>query len=104
VCNERDLDRRYKLLTLTDRAPPESNHVNLVRILSGEELFTTVMICNIPIRFNQVDMLALINKHNQGNFDYFYQPMDLKTNCNRGFAYINFTHPNHIVSFYLEFQ
>jgi len=30
--------------------------------------------------------------------------MDLRTNCNRGFAYINFTHPYHIVSFYLEFQ
>jgi len=102
--DQKDFERRFKLLTLTDRPPPTSNHLNIINILSGEEMHTTVMICNIPIRFSQIDMLALINKHNFGTYDYYYQPMDLRTNCNRGFAYINFTHPYYIVSFYMEFQ
>jgi hypothetical protein len=67
-----EFERRYKLLTLTDRPPPDSNHLNLINILCGIEIYTTLMICNIPIRFSQMDMIALMNKHNYGTYDYFY--------------------------------
>lgn len=65
---------------------------------------TTLMIKNIPIRFLQADMLKLLNRNNRGKYDYFYLPMDLKTQCSVGFAFINFVDPLFILDFYLEFN
>jgi len=65
---------------------------------------TTLMIKNIPVKFLQGDMLKLIDKNFMGKYDYFYLPMDLKTQCSVGFAFINMLHPLYILDFYLEFQ
>ena len=73
-----EFERRFKLLTLTDRPPPTNNHLNIINILNGQVMHTTVMICNIPVKFLQTDMLALINKQNSGTYDYFYLPVDIK--------------------------
>ena len=49
-------------------------------------------------------MLKLLNRNFKGRYDYFYLPMDLKTQCSVGFAFINFTDALFILDFYLKFH
>lgn len=102
---------------------PKNNQINLEKILlasqqpdgalnrpefieDDEEVLslTTLMIKNIPVKFLQGDMLTLIDKNFTGKYDYFYLPMDLKTQCSVGFAFINMLHPLYILDFFLEFH
>jgi hypothetical protein len=62
------------------------------------------MIKNIPMKFLQQDVLALINPRFYGKYNYFYLPMDLKTQNSVGYAFINFIDPLFILDFYLSFQ
>ena len=43
---------------------------------------TTVMIKNIPNRYNKSMLLRTINKKHAGKFDFFYLPIDFKVNPN----------------------
>ena len=74
--------------------------------VGGDDLLaqTTLMLKNIPVRFNQHLMLQLIDEKFAGCYDYFYLPKDLKTQGSVGFAFINFVHPVCILRFYHEFQ
>ena len=65
---------------------------------------TTLMIRNIPIKFSQTDLMALVNEKFEGQYDYFYLPKDLKTQCGVGFAFINMADPLFILDFFLEFN
>ena len=80
-----------------------SNEINLMELLQGADTRTTIMLKNIPNKFNQQTVLDLINKCHEGRYDYFYLPMDLKTQCNVGYAFINFAHPLFILDFFSQF-
>ena len=65
---------------------PKVRNIDFDRLLNArdnndEEILgqTTLMIRNVPIRFDQVGMLALINKKFANKFNYFYLPKDLRT-------------------------
>lgn len=89
---------------------PKNNQIDFFRVLWAKENddevqgLTTLMIKNIPIRILQTDMLKLIDRNFKGKYNYFYLPMDLKTQCSVGFAFINFVDHLFILDFFLEFQ
>ena len=74
--------------------------------IGGDNLLTqtTLMLKNIPVKFNQQLMLKLIDEKFAGRYDYFYLPKDLKTQGSVGFAFINFLHPVCVLRFYREFH
>ncbi len=60
------------------------------------------MIRNIPNKYSQKMLLERIDRHNASKWDFFYLPIDLKNNCNVGYAFINFVEPPFIVPFYQD--
>ncbi|KAK1361623.1 hypothetical protein POM88_046097 [Heracleum sosnowskyi] len=59
---------------------------------------TSVMMRNIPNQYRRDDLLDFIDKlclDNQMQYDFLYLPMDFKRHNNKGYAFINFTKPNH---------
>lgn len=61
------------------------------------------MIRNIPIKYSD-EMLVRELEEFIGKFDCFYLPFDYEMNGNRGYAFINFVHPLHILLFYEKFE
>lgn len=57
---------------------------------------TTLMIRNIPNQYKNQDLLRELEHVKLGNsFDFFYLPMDSGTNCNVGYAFVNFVAPEY---------
>ena len=66
------------------------------------EAVTTLMIKNIPNKFNQATLLAEIDDLGfAGKYDFFYMPMDLVNKCNVGYAFINFVSASDCAAFSL---
>jgi hypothetical protein len=73
--------------------------INLWKIEKGLDRRTTCMIRNIPNKYSQQMIFELVNETHAGCFDFLYLRMDFRNRCNVGYAFINFTRPEHIVSF-----
>ena len=65
---------------------------------------TTLMIRNIPNKYNQAMMLDLLNRSYAGQYDFFYLPIDFKNKCNLGYAFVNFKCTKTTADFYKEFH
>ena len=65
---------------------------------------TTLMIRNIPNKYNQSMMLDLLNRSYAGQYDFFYLPIDFKNKCNLGYAFVNFKCAKQTAAFYKEFH
>ena len=65
---------------------------------------TTLMIRNIPNKYTQPMLLALLEKELKETFDFFYLPTDSKNKCNLGYAFINFIEAADTVPFHKAFQ
>lgn len=82
--------------------------LNMNNILSGEDKRTTLMIKNIPNKYTQKMLLALLEERFAGThpfpFDFFYLPIDFKNKCNVGYAFINMTTPLAIPALVEEFH
>lgn len=79
-------------------------NLDLEKIKRGEDLRTTVMIRNIPNKYNQSNLLIEINKNHKERYDFLYLPIDFQHQANVGYAFINFLHPLFILDFFKEFH
>ena len=64
--------------------PIKGNKINLDNIIIGTDKRTTLMLRNIPNKYNL--------------------PIDYETKLNLGYAFINFTDPLHIIHFFSKFH
>lgn len=78
--------------------------LNLKIIRENEDIRTTLMIKNIPNKYDQDMLLMAINSKHIGSYDFFYLPIDFKNRCNVGYAFINFIDPLSIPPFFEEFN
>eukprot|EP01066_Platyproteum_vivax_P014312 Platyproteum_vivax@DN6417_c0_g3_i1.p1 len=65
---------------------------------------TSVMLKNIPNKYTQTMLLAVLNECFMGTYDFFYLPIDFKNQCNVGYAFINFVHPYFAECFRIAFK
>ncbi|GIM03698.1 hypothetical protein Vretimale_8361 [Volvox reticuliferus] len=75
-----------------------------VKIRSGEDKRTTLMIKNIPNKYTQKMLLATIDEQFKGSYDFFYLPIDFKNKCNVGYAFINMINPFDIIGLVERFN
>ena len=80
------------------------NEVNLEAVASGKDRRTTLMIKNIPNAFSRETILANIDRCCRNKYDFFYLPIDQKTNCNLGYGYINMIDLDSVCTMYREFH
>ncbi|KAJ0236831.1 RNA recognition motif domain-containing protein [Hirschfeldia incana] len=78
--------------------------LDLSKIMSGEDLRTTLMIKNIPNKYTRKMLLAAIDETNRGTYDFLYLPIDFKNKCNVGYAFINMVSPTFITALYEAFD
>ena len=81
----------------------EKQIINLEDIVSGKDTRTTVLIRNIPIKFSYEILIETLNDFN-GKYDCLFMPFDYEKNGNKGYAFINFVNPLHILYFYEKFN
>jgi len=59
------------------------------KVASGVDPRTTVMIRNIPNKYNQSLLLSLLDNVAGGLYDFVYLPIDFRSGCNMGYAFVN---------------
>lgn len=101
--NDRMRNRRHD----GNAVQPENKRLfelDIERIAKGEDPRTTLMIKNIPNKYNCKLLLGVIDENHRGTYDFVYLPIDFKNKCNVGYAFINMTDPQHIIPFYKTFN
>ncbi|KAK9668983.1 hypothetical protein RND81_13G100700 [Saponaria officinalis] len=100
--SERVRNRRND--TNLSHADRKHYELNIDRIMRGDDCRTTLMIKNIPNKYTSKMLLATIDEHHRGKYDFIYLPIDFKNKCNMGYAFINMIDPIQIVAFHQTFE
>lgn len=59
-----------------DNSSQDNFQISVPHILTGQEFRTTLMIRNIPNKYNQLRLLNELNERHKNMFDFFYLPID----------------------------
>mmetsp|Transcript_42831 Transcript_42831/g.81958 ORF Transcript_42831/g.81958 Transcript_42831/m.81958 type:complete len:430 (+) Transcript_42831:58-1347(+) len=71
------------------------------KIVSGEDVRTTVMVRNIPKACSREAFVSLLNAAGlDERYSFFYMPFDKRRNIHCGFAFINFRMPDDVLKLY----
>ena len=81
----------------------ENQVINLEDVALGKETRTTVMIRNIPIRYDTTVLEKELEPF-EGKYDCLYMPYDYDNEGNKGYAFLNLTNPYHVLLFYEYFN
>lgn len=79
-------------------------NIDIKRIIYLEDRRTTLMIKNIPNKFNRELLLKMINENFEGAYNLFILPTDANGIKNFGYSFINFTNCYYIPYFYYLFN
>ncbi|GLT60283.1 hypothetical protein SLA2020_330550 [Shorea laevis] len=88
----------------SNNADKKQYELDIDCIICGEDSRTTLMIKNIPNKYTSKMLLAAINEHCQGTYDFIYLPIEFKNKCNVGYAFINMIDPQQIIPFHKAFN
>jgi len=88
------------------QAPLTKSHKTaLQQELSTNGDITTLMLCNIPCRYNVDEILDAINNEGfQNTYDFVYVPNRKELSQNMGYAFVNFKLPESASAFMKAFQ
>jgi CCR4-NOT transcription complex subunit 7/8 len=95
--------QKYNNIKHENNNKGEKQLINLDDIISGKDTRTTIMIRNIPIKYSDKMLIKELEEF-KDKFDCIYMPYDQEKCGNKGYAFINFIHPYHILFFYEKFQ
>jgi len=98
-----------------DNGPPKNHHKLVPRKVDLRKAFedepaksggiTTLMIRNIPNRYNQEELLEEIDDLGFAlKYDFFYMPVDAHNKCNVGYGFINFKTASDCTKFQKDFK
>ena len=79
-------------------------NIDIKRIICLEDRRTTLMIKNIPNKFNRDLLLSIIDQNFKKAYDLFILPTDANRYKNFGYSFINFTSSYYIPYFYFLFH
>jgi len=94
------LERRG--LDLFNKEAPD-NIIKIGNILKYKDKRTTLIIRNIPNKYNIALLLIELNEKFKNKFDMIFLPQDKIKDSNLGFGFINFLNPLNLILFYDEF-
>ena len=77
--------------------------INLEDVALGKETRTTVMIRNIPIKYDTIILEKELEPF-EGKYDCLYMPYDYDNEGNKGYAFLNLKNPYHVLLFYEYFN
>ena len=97
------INKNANILSSKGNLKGEKQVLNLDDIITGKDTRTTVMIRNIPIKYTDEILIEELIEFN-GKYDCLYMPYDYEKNGNKGYAFINFINPLHILYFYEKFN
>jgi hypothetical protein len=104
ISNESKLKEKKKLKNSLQKEKTEVKNENMEldinNVIALKDNRTTLMIKNIPNKFNKDLLLNIIDQNFKGTYDLFILPTDANKCKNFGYAFINFTNSYYIPYFY----